>query len=58
MNNCCFVGKLANEPELREVNSTFVVNFCLAVEDYRKDKNGEKHRQVIKGGLRQKRRPA
>jgi single stranded DNA-binding protein len=46
MNNCCFVGKLANEPELREVNNTYVVNFCLAVEDYRKDKSGEKHRQV------------
>ena len=31
MNNCCFVGKLASDPELREVNNTFVVNFCLAV---------------------------
>jgi hypothetical protein len=46
MNNCSFVGKLANDPDLREVNNTFVVNFCLAVEDYRRDKDGEKHRQV------------
>jgi hypothetical protein len=46
MNSCHFVGKLAADPELREVNGTYVVNFCLAVEDYRKDKEGEKHRQV------------
>lgn len=46
MNSCHFVGKLAVDPELREVNNTYAVNFCLAVEDYRKDKDGEKHRQV------------
>jgi single stranded DNA-binding protein len=46
MNNCCFVGKLAIDPELREINNTYVVNFSLAVEDYRKDKEGEKHRRV------------
>jgi single-strand DNA-binding protein len=46
MNCCHFVGKLAADPDLREVNGTHVVNFSLAVEDYRKDKNGEKHRQV------------
>jgi single stranded DNA-binding protein len=46
MNNCCFVGKLAVDPELREINNTYVVNFSLAVEDYRKDKDGEKHRRV------------
>jgi single stranded DNA-binding protein len=46
MNNCCFVGKLAGDPELREINNTYVVNFCLAVEDYRKDKDGEKHRRI------------
>lgn len=46
MNICLFVGKLANDPELREINNTFVVNFSLAVEEYRKDKEGEKHRRV------------
>ena len=46
MNCCHFVGKLAADPDLREINGTHVVNFSLAVEDYRKDKNGEKHRQV------------
>jgi single stranded DNA-binding protein len=46
MNNCFFVGKLAADPELKEINNTFVVNFVLAVEDYRKDKDGEKHRRV------------
>ena len=46
MNVCCFIGKLSNDPELREINGTYVVNFSLAVEDYRKDKEGEKHRRV------------
>lgn len=46
MNVCCFIGKLANTPELREINGTYVVNFSLAVEDYRKDKDGEKHRRL------------
>lgn len=46
MNSCHFVGKLASDPELREINNTYVVNFCLAVEDYRRDKEGEKHRRV------------
>lgn len=46
MNICCFVGKLVADPELKETNNTYVVNFSLAVEDYRKDKEGEKHRRV------------
>jgi len=46
MNVCCFIGKLVGDPELKEINGTFVVNFSLAVEDYRKDKEGEKHRRV------------
>jgi len=37
---------LANDPELREINGTYVVNFSLAVEDYRKSNDGEKHRRV------------
>ena len=51
MNICVFVGKLAVDPELREIigengKTTYVVNFSLAVEEYRKDKEGEKHRRV------------
>jgi single stranded DNA-binding protein len=46
MNICCFIGKLVADPELKETNNTHVVNFSLAVEDYRKDKEGEKHRRV------------
>lgn len=46
MNCCHFVGKLAVDPELKEINGTYVVNFVLAVEDYRKDKDGMKHRRV------------
>lgn len=46
MNSCFFVGKLAEDPELKLINETYVVNFSLAVEEYRKDKHGEKHRRV------------
>ena len=46
MNSCFFVGKLAADPELKETNNTYVVNFSLAVEEYRRDKDGEKHRRV------------
>lgn len=46
MNNCCFIGKLVSNPELKETNNTYVVNFSLAIEDYRKDKEGGTHRRV------------
>lgn len=46
MNNCFFVGKLATDPELKNTTSSQVVNFTLAVEEYRKDKDGTKHRRV------------
>ena len=46
MNNCIFVGKLAADPELKVTSNSQVVNFTLAVEEYRKDKDGTKHRRV------------
>jgi single stranded DNA-binding protein len=46
MNICVFVGKLVANPELTTTKDSYVVNFTLAVEDYRKDKDGTKHRKV------------
>ena len=46
MNVCIFVGKLVAKPELTTTNNSHVVNFTLAVEEYRKDKDGTKHRRV------------
>lgn len=46
MNSCIFVGKLIADPKLIEVRDTHVVHFSLAIEDYRRDKSGEKHRYV------------
>ena len=46
MNNCSFVGRMAQTPELISVNSTHVVKFTLAVEDYRRAKDGKKTKRV------------
>ena len=46
MNNCSFVGRLAQNPELIAVNSTHVARFTLAVEDYRRAKDGKKTKRV------------
>jgi len=36
MNNCNFVGRFTADPEIRDVGSTQLVTFFLAVEEYRK----------------------
>ena len=46
MNNCNFVGRLAADPEIRDVGSTKLATFSLAVEEYRKDKEGNKKKRV------------
>ena len=46
MNYCFFVGKLASDPELKEVGNTVVVNFALAVEEHWKEKDGTKNNRV------------
>ena len=46
MNKCHFVGKLADDPILYARDHTSLVRFTLAVEEYRKDKSGQKIRRV------------
>ena len=46
MNSCSFVGRLVQDPELSLVNNTHVVKFTLAINEYRRAKNGNKKKQV------------
>ena len=46
MNKCHFVGKLADDPILYPKDRTKLIVFTLAVEEYRKDKTGQKIRRV------------
>lgn len=47
MNSCIFIGRLGNDPELSQVGTTNVVNFSLAIEEFRKDSTtGEKIKRV------------
>ena len=46
MNKCHFVGKLVDDPMLYPRDHTYVVKFTLAVEQYRKDRSGQRIRRV------------
>ena len=46
MNNCAFVGRLSSDPEIRDVGNTKLTTFSLAVEEYRRDKDGTKKKRV------------
>ena len=46
MNNCNFVGRFTADPEIRDVGNTQLVTFFLAVEEYRRDKEGNKKKRV------------
>jgi single-strand DNA-binding protein len=46
MNSCSFVGRFAQDPELFTVNGTHVVKFTLAINEYRRSKDGNKTKQV------------
>ena len=46
MNRCHFLGKVSDPPCLTTENGTSVVRFVLEIEEYRKDRNGEKKRSV------------
>tara|TARA_R100000808_G_scaffold5713_1_gene17219 strand:+ start:49912 stop:50304 length:393 start_codon:yes stop_codon:yes gene_type:complete len=46
MNNCNFIGRLVADPELNDVNDTSVVRFTLAINEYRKSRDGEKNKNV------------
>ena len=46
MNKCHFVGKLVDDQVLYPKDHTYLVNFTLAVEQYRKDRSGQRIRRV------------
>ena len=43
LNKCHFLGKVIEPPRLHDENGTSVVRFVLEVEEYRRDKSGEKN---------------
>ena len=46
MNSCNFIGRFVADPELNDVNDTSVVRFTLAINEYRKSRDGEKNKNV------------
>jgi len=46
VNKCHFLGKVSDPPCLKTENGTSVVRFVLEIEEYRKDRNGDKKRSV------------
>tara|TARA_A100001201_G_scaffold143746_1_gene147170 strand:- start:7179 stop:7517 length:339 start_codon:yes stop_codon:yes gene_type:complete len=46
MNNCNFVGRIASDIALKDVGSTKLAIFSIAVEEHRKDKEGNKKKRV------------
>ena len=42
MNSCSFVGRLVKDPYLVKVENTHVVKFTLAVNEYRRSRDGSK----------------
>ena len=46
MNNCTFVGRLTADPVIKDVGSTKLATFSLAIEEHRKDKKGNKVKRV------------
>ena len=45
-NYCRFIGKLIDDPKTVEFENTTLCTFTLAVNEYRKEKNGEKKKSV------------
>jgi len=45
-NYCRFIGRLTKDPKLIELENTSLVNFTLAITEYRKEKGGEKKKTV------------
>jgi single-stranded DNA-binding protein len=46
MNRCHFLGRLIEHPTLTSSQSTDLVNFTLEVEEYRRDREGNKKRRT------------
>ena len=41
MNSCSFVGRFVKDPEVRKANGVDVLDFTLAIPEYRKTKEGK-----------------
>ena len=48
MNNCTFLGKLTEPAQLYDEDGVAVVSFTLEIEEYRKNKSGQKTRSTQK----------
>ena len=46
MKSCNYIGRCGADPELNDVNDTSVVRFTLAINEYRKSRDGEKNKNV------------
>ncbi|MAR66655.1 MAG: hypothetical protein CL833_05315 [Crocinitomicaceae bacterium] len=47
LNNCQFLGKLTHPPETETENGVVVLRFELEIEEFRRDKSGEKKRSLV-----------
>lgn len=45
MNKCHFLGKFIRDPKLEQLNTTTVTRFDLEVQEFRKDKSGNKKKR-------------
>ena len=45
-NYCRFIGRLTDDPKVVEFEHTTLCTFTLAINEYRKEKNGEKKKTV------------
>mgnify|MGYP003646067228 FL=1 len=46
MNSCNFMGRFVKDPDLKDANGVDVVDFTLAINEYRKSKDGSKTKTV------------
>lgn len=46
MNSCNFMGRFVKDPELKDANGVHVIDFTLAINEYRKSKDGSKTKTV------------
>ena len=45
MNECIFVGKLTEDPKIKDIGETKLTTFSLGVEEIRKDKGGQNRKR-------------
>jgi single-strand DNA-binding protein len=45
MNECVFVGRLTDDPKIKDIGETKLTTFSLGIEETRKDKDGQTKRR-------------